>query len=318
MEKCLYQEQFISARYMLEKYKTFLKQTKETTKQKEIMADVYSYLKRIAPFMYSGLEMNALYRSLIKDTLDLEFLLNKEKLLDIKLNLNSSDFDGHVKLCFEGETEDKIKSIVQTIRELLFLRLNKSKGNDLQMLSANDLTGYCSICSSMVKESCKLLHLNAMNVHLEPGFISNSSLFSGVKKHYCTFVSSENDVYLVDISYSQFFWLKNNLIEKLGVPLLSGCSVGVFMIMTEERKKVAETLLRDGFIKVTPQVLKAYMDGFALSYRNGLAYEGTVSPSYTTDYTANDYLHFLYGEDNQLNHERDYTLGIQKRPLSRF
>jgi len=319
MESVLSRSNLLSSRAILEKYSAFLKQTNHTAKQIEIMNDVYAYMKQIAPSMYSGIEMNSTYRSLIDEVHHLEYGLNKESILDVKPVFDSTSITGHLKSCDEvSKIEDKLKSIVKTIRELIFLQLRKEKKETLQQFSSYDLTGYCFTCSVLIERFCKVNNLKYKSFHLEPGFVVGSLLFSRFKKHFVSFVYSKEELYLVDISYSQFFWLKNNLIEKLGVPLLSGCSVGVFMTMTEERKKVAETLLRDGFIKVTPQVLKAYMDGFALSYRNGLAYEGTVSPSYTTNYTANDYLHFLYREDNQLNHERDYTLGIQKRPLSRF
>lgn len=141
MEKCLYQEQFISARYMLEKYKTFLKQTKETTKQIEIMNDVYAYMKQIAPSMYSGIEMNSTYRSLIDEVHHLEYGLNKESILDVKPVFDSTSITGHLKSCDEvSKIEDKLKSIVKTIRELIFLQLRKEKKETLQQFSSYDLT----------------------------------------------------------------------------------------------------------------------------------------------------------------------------------
>ena len=89
------------------------------------------------------------------------------------------------------------------------------------------------------------------------------------------------------------------------------------MIMSEERKKVAEVLLKRGWIELDQNVFKHYMDGFAISFRNGLYYEQTNDFSYTTNYTASDYEKFLFGADTQILHEGDEVLGYQKRPLQK-
>ena len=60
---------------------------------------------------------------------------------------------------------------------------------------------------------------------------------------------------------------------------------------------------------------KCYFDGFALSFRNGHFYEQTNDFSYTTFYTLDDYKRFLDGEDNQINHESNYTLKLQSIPI---
>lgn len=70
------------------------------------------------------------------------------------------------------------------------------------------------------------------------------------------------------------------------------------------------------FVKVTPKVLKYCLDGFALIYRNGLAYLKEEIPSYATSYTTSDYLRFIYERNNQMCYEDELTLGIHKRPLS--
>lgn len=87
------------------------------------------------------------------------------------------------------------------------------------------------------------------------------------------------------------------------------------MIVNESRIKVAEKILRDGWIKLEGNVLKDYLDGFALSYRNGLYYQKTEDFSYETRYSVNDYKNFLNGWDSQLNHESRLFLDSQKIPL---
>lgn len=96
---------------------------------------------------------------------------------------------------------------------------------------------------------------------------------------------------------------------------VGGCKPGVYMLMTEKGEKIANKLIRDGYVKLNEETLKLYLDSFTISFRNGLYYERTKDFSYTTDYTVDDYLDFLWGNDNLLNYEgRDY-LGFQKRPL---
>lgn len=128
MESVLSRSNLLSSRAILEKYSAFLKQTNHTAKQIEIMNDVYAYMKQIAPSMYSGIEMNSTYRSLIDEVHHLEYGLNKESILDVKPVFDSTSITGHLKSCDEvSKIEDKLKSIVKTIRELIFLQLRKEK-----------------------------------------------------------------------------------------------------------------------------------------------------------------------------------------------
>ena len=94
-----------------------------------------------------------------------------------------------------------------------------------------------------------------------------------------------------------------------------GCKAGVYMLMTEDSKKIANELLSNGYIEINEETLKIYLDPFAISFRNGLYYEQTQDFSYTTDYDADDYMEFLWGNDNQLNYEDQNCLGYQNRPL---
>ena len=157
--------------------------------------------------------------------------------------------------------------------------------------------------------------IQTTKITIEPGFLKDSPLFNQRKKHCCNLVKVNGELYLVDCTYAQFFLQKDCILERLGIPMLSGCAPGTFMLIDETRKMVAKKLLKDGWIKATPEVIKAYMDGFALSFRNGLYYEETRDFTYTTDYTTEDYLRFLFGEDNQLHYEEESYLGFQNRPL---
>ncbi len=74
-----------------------------------------------------------------------------------------------------------------------------------------------------------------------------------------------------------------------------------------------EKILKDGWIKSDEDILKHYLDGFAISYRNGIYYAQTKDYSYKTSYNAEDYIRFLKEEDSQINHEGKEALGFQKR-----
>ena len=85
--------------------------------------------------------------------------------------------------------------------------------------------------------------------------------------------------------------------------------------MTKKRLLVAKKILKDGWIELTDDNLKSYLDGFTLFYRNGLYYEKKTNSSYETSYTSKDYNNLITGYDSQVDHEDIETLGFQQRPL---
>ncbi len=178
-----------------------------------------------------------------------------------------------------------------------------------------DLQGYCLYVSAKVIEKCKELNVPARLMKIYPGFTIDETFHKKRGVHYFVLVLIHERVFLIDITYSQFFLLKRCLLERIGIPLLSSCRTGVFMLMTDSRRYLAEKLLKDGYILLTEDVFKDYMDGFLLSWRNGLYYEETDDFSYTVPYTILQYYDFLTGKDNQLNHEEPLVLGKQQRPL---
>ena len=59
--------------------------------------------------------------------------------------------------------------------------------------------------------------------------------------------------------------------------------------------------------------LKNYLDGFTLSFRNGLYYEGQENKDFTVSYSCDDYYDFLNGLDSQVNYEDLECLGEQRK-----
>ena len=87
-------------------------------------------------------------------------------------------------------------------------------------------------------------------------------------------VGGEVKSYLVDCTYRQFFTYSDAFMERIGMPYNSGPSMGAYMMMDDDRKKMAEQLLTTGYIEFTPEVAKAYFDSIVFAGRNGLYYEG--------------------------------------------
>ena len=63
---------------------------------------------------------------------------------------------------------------------------------------------------------------------------------------------------------------------------------------------------------------KYYLDGFAISFRNGLYYDETGDYSFTTPYTFDEYIDFLNGKDSQVKREGKLVLGYHEKPVTRI
>ena len=309
-----------STMYRIEEYKKIIEgyrfriyKANTAEEQVLLLKEVYQIVKELSTKMYREEQgFSKQYYTILQLVLSIEDHLAHRYILDVK---PSYGYTKEKKKEDVASSESIIQSIADTIRVTLCRKLNKKKGSKKQPFESFDLQGYCPISANMVQQIGNAFSIQTTKVTIEPGFIKDSPLFNQRKKHCCSLVKVKDELYLVDCTYSQFFLQKDCIIERLGIPMLSGCAPGTFMLMDEMRRKVAEKLLRDGWIKATPEVVKAYMDGFALSFRSGLYYEETGDFSYTTNYTAEDYIRFLFGEDNQLHHEEESHLGFQNRPL---
>ncbi len=266
-------------------YQQFQK-SKTNTEKIKVINLMYQYLKIISLTINSESDLKNLRKILLycEKNLSLEFIT------DITPSNN--------------QATNVIEQIINESRQYLF---KKNNFPDV------DLQSECLNTSLFVIKCCQKYSLTAKMYLLQPAFITNLDLC--YKRHYFVIIDCNNDQYLVDLTYSQFFVLSRCLLNRLGLIGLSSPQPGTFMLMNDNRKKIAQKLLKDGYIKLDSNSLKQYLDGFALSYRNGLFYEDTQDFSYETFYSDNDYWHFLEGEDNQLKHENKRHLGYQKEPL---
>lgn len=210
--------------------------------------------------------------------------------------------------------DEKIDYIVWMTRRALLEQLH-DKDNSIKSLNGEHLTNECENASLFINDLCRALNVDAKVVKIPAAFSDEVNLYDGSGYHYFVIVEIENKNYIVDCTYRQFFRADTNNIDRLGVIGLCGCDPGVFMMQNKDRKRVALTLLKSGWIECTKENFKHYLDGFTLSFRNGLYYDWLGEIDYSVGYTVDDYLDFLTGDDFITNYEPLEGLGEQEYPL---
>ena len=213
------------------------------------------------------------------------------------------------------EEEELLNAIVGLARKHLIEEINSNLYRK-KTLAECDLANYCLRISKYIEEICQKNNIPCYCKLIEPGYINYSTLYNHYGCHAFDIVRLNDKNYLIDCTYSQFFITSKTLIDRLGIPMVTSPYAGLYMTMSENRKKVAEKIINDGWILLTDEVLKDYLDGFTIFYRNGLYYEKTNDFSFSTSYTPTDYINFLKGNDSKNKHEKMSWLGYQKRPLN--
>ena len=206
---------------------------------------------------------------------------------------STPDFDPSRNIIFPNSITsefDCIQALQYIVHET---RMEHSKFKDVM----NDPLEKCCINSSIdVDKVCKEKKVTCQSFGL--GMDLKIGMF-----HYFNIVSfnlgnGEIKEYIVDCTYRQFFTLADSFPERIGMPLNSGINIGRYMMMDERRKEIAEELLVNGFIECTPEVVKAYLDGFIVSGRNALYYESLgkthlTKEDFVPSYTYEDYMNAI-------------------------
>lgn len=272
-----------------------------------IIKDLYAYMKEISTEFYSE-EKNEFvcFENLIQLLCCCEETLGNKCIIDISTNSNQHNTS--------KKEENIVNEIVNLTRKSL-LNLLTMNGSYSHPFDFYDLENYCEISCDNTISICNDMSIKCSKIKIPYGFTNNLLLFNGKGFHCFTILEINKTKYLVDCTYKQFFLLKKCILDRIGIPCLGGCYAGSFMLMTDRRRKVAEKILKDGWILLTEEVFKDYMDGFMLSWRNGIYYELIQDFSYKTPYTAEDYWRFLNEKDDLLNYEKRLTLGFQEMPL---
>lgn len=290
----------------------------------QLWGEAYSQLRDIGSKFYRedvGLSMG--YRMLISEITHFEkFYLPNDPIIEIP----AYDFDKKISLPRDYKDHEVILNfLVDRTRRMLrycgsecdnlFGLEENSNNTRAQSFEEMDLADKCYKSAWYVYDVATHFDIDAKVITMEPGFILCSPLYERTGGHCYTIVFLDDREYLVDCTYSQFFLKKRCMPEKIGNMLSPGCAPGFFMTMTPSRRRVADKILKDGWILLTDEVLKDYLDGFVLSDRNGLYYEATGDFSATTPYSAADYKKMLRADTDILDYEPRETLGYQYRPL---
>ncbi len=284
--------------------------TSKPDKVIERLNEMYTFLKAISPILHSEEGgISKFYYVLRAELASLEdFKLPFESIITMpKIDITYPDGKPDTK-----DHEAILNYIVSVTRNAIYRKLTVGNRSKIP-LEETDLANECYDCAWYSHDVAKDLGLEAKVLTIQPGF--NPMSYGQGMAHCCTVIEIDSIPYLVDCTYSQFFWTKRCLSGRLGLMEYPGPAPGAFMVIDPERKKIAETILKQGWIENTPSVYKAYMDGFALCYRNGLYYEDTKDFTFRTSYTKENYDSFFSYDDDQFNHEKGSHLCFQKRPL---
>ena len=281
------------------------------------LSRAYRLMKEISNNICSE-KASIMYKTIMRELIECEDLLDETFIVDSNPNFDyyDSKFVGKSSSDFKTII-DKIEYIVWFTRTRLLDTVRDEFGTDVDFNKLH-LCNQCQLSSNVVKLVCDTMGIKCEKIKLDPAFTNKVRLYNGNGFHYFNIVWIDNKKFIVDCTYRQFFRTDTNLIDRLGVLGLNGCYPGIYMMQNESRKKTALELLKNGYVEYTSENMKNYLDGFTLSYRNGLYYEWLGKVDYNVSYTLDDYKRFILGEDSLLNYEPVECLGVQEIPLNNY
>ena len=225
----------------------------------EAMNNMYHFLQTCPKSFYAqmGIQFKVCdaERYLIRDYLP----INTKPIYDPKDSPKEPE-----KLVSGQDCEQMMKSIVHLTREEL------SKNHDLE---TDSLEACCMNTTSEVKRICEEKNVDYIELGVDRDLSQGPfHIFNIVDLKT---ENGEHKFYLVDCTYRQFFLRCCSNLERIPVTMNQnrGCSIGRYMMMTKERRKMAEELLTKGYVEATPQNLKTYFDAIIFSGRDGEFYK---------------------------------------------
>lgn len=251
---------------------------------KEAMNKMYRYFKeRITESNLSDKRLLEIF--IVERMLEKKFLpINSEPEFDL-----GSEIEMPIRIADNSDCKKVMDYIVYQTRKKL------SRTQDIK---TSTLEKQCINTSYEVEKICEEVGIS------QTRYCCKEDLSNGI--YHCFNIISLSlpdgniNYYLVDCTYRQFFTYDASFFERIGVPFNGGPNIGSFMLMNEDRKKMAEELLVKGYIEFTPDVAKMYFDAFIFSGRNGLYYQSLEKDvldknDYEINYTFEDYLMALNG-----------------------
>ena len=269
------------------------------------MSMAYNFIKQVAKDYYHNEKMDPSFNTLINYLRHMEVeCLGKKNIVKFSkmIDLSKNSFI----------SVNILDYIVWRTRKYL---MGNVGDNTVQDLYNWNFRFKCVLAADYFKQLCQNIDIKCDVLTIYPGYDPKVKLDVGIAKHCFNIVQYNGKKYLVDITLAQFFNKNENNIERLGIPKLMAPSVGCYMLLSEKGREIAYKILSDGYVELTEEVLKIYLDSFTLFFRNGLYYEQEDS-SFNVQYDINDYMLFFAGEDSQTRHEKIQCLGRQKKPLN--
>jgi len=267
-----------------------------SSNEDKILKDIYLFLEEVSSDYYRDGKMDKLFGYLLDEAIDAEKKV-KSYITDVSIKNNDNNI---------------VSNIVALGRRNLEV-MHSMDINHLVNIDNVDLSGECEEASKIIKDICDGLNITNFMIDIEPGYDRRLRLFHGDGYHFFNILLIDHDYYLVDLTYKQFFMKRQSLLERLNVPCCCGILAGRFMVIDEERNRVSDELLKNGYLKLNENNLKSYLDGFTMSYRNGLYYQDHDYDGYSID----QYIEFLCEEKSMADYEDMEGLGYLKRPIKK-
>lgn len=260
------------------------------------LRDLLSDLKKIALNYYGNGKFLEEYAQYVKKLYHYRLKMVPTYLCDVSVEyqvVSKKDILNYLVFCFHQYVIEAFEGKYKSVNQI-------------------DFTNACVFGSCYIRDLCRELGIECEVKVIYPGYLEEARLFHGSGYHYFNIVTIETKKYLVDVTYKQFFKQSHGYEEEIGVPLMCAPLAGYFMLLTKERRKVASSLLKNGWIAMEGDVLKHYCDGFTLSFRNGFYYDYFDEVGYETGYSSDDYQLFLSKKGSQLDYEPLSCLGPMK------
>ena len=145
--------------------------------------------------------------------------------------------------------------------------------------------GDCKQASQFVDQGLELLERDGVKNYK----IDTSKVFGGNFQHTINIAEVQGKNYIIDPTFSQFL-IYIYTFESLRELVPNKCiPVGAWFVSDEKNIPMIESLLRDGYIEATDDVVKRYFDCFVLANDS----KRKNSTDRKVKYTAEDYLQML-------------------------
>lgn len=185
--------------------------------------------------------------------------------------------------------EKNIESVLERVIYLTFIELSNEGLIDLDIIN-NPLSFKCDLIRDRV-----LNKLNDLNLNATPFEVQNI-LDCDVHGHSILILEDEEEIYLIDPSYSQFF-LKENchedkyLINQEKQMVLLTPDPGYYYLNNPHHINIARRIMEKGFIKLNQNTAKVYFDSF---YKLRRGYSGFLETTgKTTELSGQTYLNSI-------------------------